>query len=277
MLLLRPSQTSTTRLSQTQASSTAGCCQSTAAIWTSQTTFSRLHGIINQRQHQPLSAGLGRYPAYCPGPRHLQQDTTTGQGHLSITFGNSERAKAEGSGTVRLCTVCGSDSGDISLTDVLYVPSSAANLLSIPRVVSRGITYTFASGATLPDSTPEADSSFPTGREMAKTSAVPSRAAPAQQDSNIAAPPSDSSPEIDCSLPTDQASAETSGAPLSAVPAQPDGAPSATPSGSAQQTTCSHPASQNTSQPSAVPSAEPSAPNARRRSQREHVAQCWQQ
>ena len=64
-----------------------------------------------------------------------------------ITFGNGERAKAEGSGNVRLCNVCGGDSGDILLTDVLYVPSAAANLLSIPRAVSRGITITFASGA----------------------------------------------------------------------------------------------------------------------------------
>ena len=64
-----------------------------------------------------------------------------------ITFGNGERAKAEGSGNVRLWNVCGGDSGDILLTDVLCVPSAAANLLSIPRAVSRGITFTFASGA----------------------------------------------------------------------------------------------------------------------------------
>ena len=50
-----------------------------------------------------------------------------------ITFGNGERAKAEGSGNVRLCNVCGGDSGNILLTDVLYVPTAAANLLYIPR------------------------------------------------------------------------------------------------------------------------------------------------
>ena len=87
--------------------------------------------------------------------------------------------------------------------------------------------------ATLLDSTSEADLSCPNGGELATSSAVPSRAAPAEQDS----------------------------------------APSASPSGSAHETNCSV-ASQDAAQ-SAAPSAELSAPNARRRSQREHVTPEW--
>ena len=62
---------------------------------------------------------------------------------ITIMFGNGGRGKAEAIGDIDITSLCNGDANTVTLTDVLYVPAAAANLLSIPKSVNNGIDFRF--------------------------------------------------------------------------------------------------------------------------------------
>jgi transposase InsO family protein len=62
---------------------------------------------------------------------------------VTIMFGNGARGRAEAIGEVDITNLCNGDVDTVTLTNVLYVPGAAANLLSIPKAVSNGIDFRF--------------------------------------------------------------------------------------------------------------------------------------
>jgi hypothetical protein len=61
----------------------------------------------------------------------------------TVTFGNGEQAKAVAVGSVILANNGGNSKARIILEDVLYVPTAAANLFSIPHAAIKGAQFIF--------------------------------------------------------------------------------------------------------------------------------------
>lgn len=62
---------------------------------------------------------------------------------VTITFGNGKRAKAQAIGDVDISGYGGVNFDNVTLTDVVYVPGVARNLLSVSRAVDKGADFRF--------------------------------------------------------------------------------------------------------------------------------------
>ena len=102
---------------------------------------------------------------------------------VTITFGNGNQAKAEAIGDVELTGLRDSDVEKTTLKDVLFVKGATANLLSIPRAVSKGVKFDFSDNAcrVLKDKALIAKAHFHNGVYGIRNRCIPEKAMTAQQ------------------------------------------------------------------------------------------------